>query len=51
MKTGPIGHAIRLFIARQYHMGWDPAEIISFPEGVNAGLETLYFQDQSVSGV
>ena len=51
MKTGPFGHAICLFIARQSHMGWDPAERNVFVEGIKSGQEVLYFQDQSVPGV
>ena len=42
-KTGLFGHVIRLFIARQSHMGWGPADRNVFAAGVKAGQEVLCF--------
>ena len=33
------------FIARQSHMGWDPARRIVFAAGVKFGKGALYFKD------
>ena len=36
MKTGPFGYAIRLFVAKEFHMRWDPAEGNCLAAGVKA---------------